>query len=527
LRGIGAMPAEVTDQSGPMPNALTRLGRPRAMGPCAARVDDVVHTWPHYSGFVGHWGPLVLSSLCQTRWVRVWRKAFSGLRTRANKKMTTLDRRLYAWLSESDDRRFERAFNAYFSVAFPAVVRHLARLSQWDAADLEDLAQDALLRFFDRVGRARRQASETIGMALTRIRPLDLGPLHKRQVTTWTGELASFRTAAMGFRLPEAEAEDDSAWKVSIRALTDRIPGLRRQGFHLLNAVRLELRWVLDVSEEASGLPAPMAPSATVNGEDSTGMEPDDERQVAARAFAEQLANEVSAGTPRAREAATEHRELLPFVEDTSSATEAVPRLRVPTNGYLFEMALTLYLDQCKSRGRKKRGGTGAKSSDAGSAQHPLDAQPIEAGIEYGGEYDGAEPESGGLTAQASESALAPSVDPTRQLEEAEFLEKFHQYLRRPVDEAMSAYQDAAVRGKATAERRRLESLSEKFARTMSVLTLLGEGHTQENTAERLRLTRNQVKYIVELVQESFERFTAADRARSDRPSGPGVTHHV
>lgn len=402
--------------------------------------------------------------------------------------MSTLDRRLYAWLAEPDDRRFERAFNLYFSVAFPAVVRHLARLSRWDQAELEDLAQDALLRFFDRVGRARRQASETVKLALTQIRPLDLGPLHQRQVSTWAGDMSTFRTTAMTFRIPEADMTDDAAWQDEIRALTKKIPGLQSQGFHLLHAVRTDLGWIFDVLDDASG-----------------SHEADDDRRGFTRGFAEQLSHEVSAGTPRAEEALGRHRDLLPFVEGTASAIKALPRLRVPTNGYLFEIALTIFLDQCKSRGRKKRGGTGVASGEDESAVHPLDSPTLAPGFDFSGEYDHDEVTTGSVTAV---------VDPTRQLEDAEFLEKFYAYLRRPVDEAMNACQEAQVRGKATAERRKLESLSEKFARTVSVLTLLGEGHTQESTGERLGLTRSQVKYIIELVQESFLRFTKNDRGR-------------
>jgi hypothetical protein len=63
--------------------------------------------------------------------------------------MTTLNHRLYAWLLESDERRFEFAFKAYFDVAYPSVMRRLARLSRWDPVHLEELAQDALLRFSD------------------------------------------------------------------------------------------------------------------------------------------------------------------------------------------------------------------------------------------------------------------------------------------------------------------------------------------------------------------------------------------
>lgn len=117
--------------------------------------------------------------------------------------MTTLDIRLYAWLATSDERRFERAFSAYFSVAFPAVIRHLARLSRWDSAHLEELAQDALLRFFDKVGRDRREASEVVKNTLLRLQPLDLGAFHVRQVNAWTDGISSFSDATMSFCLSE------------------------------------------------------------------------------------------------------------------------------------------------------------------------------------------------------------------------------------------------------------------------------------------------------------------------------------
>jgi hypothetical protein len=90
--------------------------------------------------------------------------------------MTTLDDRLYTWLSEPDDQRFTLAFNAYFAVAYPAVIRHLARMAPSDPPLLEEIAQDALLRFFEKIGRGRRLASETVARELKSIVPLPLGP---------------------------------------------------------------------------------------------------------------------------------------------------------------------------------------------------------------------------------------------------------------------------------------------------------------------------------------------------------------
>ena len=71
-----------------------------------------------------------------------------------------------------------------------------------------------------------------------------------------------------------------------------------------------------------------------------------------------------------------------------------------------------------------------------------------------------------------------------------------------------------------------MQSLADKFARTMSVLSMMGEGHTQEQTAEQLGLSRNQVKYIIELVQEAFERFSGhSERSAVQFASAGGTSH--
>lgn len=96
--------------------------------------------------------------------------------------MTTLDHRLYAWLLEFDEGRFETAFRHYFAVAYPAVMGRMARLSNWDTSQLEELAQDALFKFFERVGRGRREASACVENALAVIRPLEIDCHHHQQV---------------------------------------------------------------------------------------------------------------------------------------------------------------------------------------------------------------------------------------------------------------------------------------------------------------------------------------------------------
>jgi DNA-directed RNA polymerase specialized sigma24 family protein/DNA-binding CsgD family transcriptional regulator len=426
--------------------------------------------------------------------------------------MTTLDQRLYAWLVQADERRFQSGFNAYFSVAFPAVLRHLARLSRWDSAQLEDLAQDALIKFFDRVGRRRRTASEAVAAALRRIRPLSLGPFHQRQVRAWTYDVASFRDAAMGFLL--LEGSEASSWKADVRALTDRIPLLQRQGGHLLHAVHLELRWKFDAEHPLRAANEMQEKPAVVDAAEKAA---DGDAELSCRPprdDAEHLVKEVIARTAHALIAEEQHPGMLEFVGGTFTVVGTLPQLRVPTNGYLFEIAMTLYLDECKKRGRKKRGGTGFVVADEACAttaaesltSHPIDQLTLESEVDTDdvAERVAARPASD----HSSVGFAAGATDPTNQYENEEFLEKFYIYLRKPLDMATAAYERAE--GRSGAERHRVESIARKFDRTIAVLSMMGEGHTQEQIAEGLGLTRNQVKYIIELVQESYAQFAAA-----------------
>jgi FixJ family two-component response regulator len=120
-------------------------------------------------------------------------------------------------------------------------------------------------------------------------------------------------------------------------------------------------------------------------------------------------------------------------------------------------------------------------------------------------------------------------VDEAQRYEDEQFMERFYDYLREPVDRAMAAYEAARTKASGAAERRRLESLTQKFSRTVAVLSALGEGYTQEQTAQRLGISRNQVKYVVELIQEALARFSALAPRGVDvaRQSTPGVDSHV
>jgi predicted transcriptional regulator len=61
----------------------------------------------------------------------------------------------------------------------------------------------------------------------------------------------------------------------------------------------------------------------------------------------------------------------------------------------------------------------------------------------------------------------------------------------------------------------------------MTVLSMRIEGQSQNDIAELLGISRNQVKYIVEQVQQAYEQFAAACARTAVRPTTLGVNSHV
>ena len=407
-------------------------------------------------------------------------------------KVTQLDQLLYAWLAQTDERKFDQAFQRYYAQASPNLVRYLARRSGLMDLDCEQIAVDALLKFFCRVGRDRREAAESISSGLLLVRPLDLGPFHARHVERWTGEVGTFRQASMSFK-PAITDDAGPSWKAEVQMQIDAIPPLQRQGVRLLESVRCA------TSDAGS---TPRGSSETDESAADLGAE-----YPRVRDFAARLGEAAGAENPASDAAEVRHPGVARFVGGAWTVVEHLPILRIPTNGYLFDIAQSLYLDECKARGRKKRGGAGVSTADEGSGAPPgLSAFVLEDGDPDIDDDDRSAGRAGVVFGPAEAVAADPAEDPI----DEDFCERFYEYLRKPLTDAEDAYARAATAGKATSERKRLDSVSAKHARLMSVLSMRIEGHTQEAIADALDLSRNQVKYMAEQVQEAYRHFCAA-----------------
>ncbi len=429
----------------------------------------------------------------------------------AGPAITVLDTLLYAWLAEPEERRFKLAFNSYYQVAYPAIVRYLAKRSAFDASDLEEFANDTLLKFFQKLG-GRRDASIRIKRALTQIEPINLGPFHARSVPVWTKDVSLFWDAVMGFRLTPIPGATD--WKTSIVDLTARIKPLQKRGCCLIDEVRSR---VSDVSIASA--------SEDLSSQIAVTME-----------FAHMLSKEVDARTERWAAIEDRYPGIATFVGRTSMIIATLPDLSIPTNGLLFTIAANAHADRCKASTAKKRGGKGREESaqtgvpllkdersgddSTNELPHPLLNPKID---DLGSAMEGEESVDHWLPGRLDE----PVDDPAQQYENEQFLVEFLNFLRRPVAEAEDAHEKAATNGRAAAERKKLDSVTRKFDRVISVLDLLGEGHTQDAIAQKLDLSRNQVKYVVELVQEAYERLAAASGSTQLRVWSAGDHYNV
>jgi DNA-directed RNA polymerase specialized sigma24 family protein len=426
-----------------------------------------------------------------------------------NSTVTRLDLMLYAWLAEPDNQKFERAFKKYHDEAFVGLVKYLARRSSSLELDFEQIAVDALLKFFSRVGRGRREASEAIVRSLPHVQGLELSPFHLRQARRWATDIGAFRERSMTFTLNQQDEADGREWKAEIHSLAEKIPPLQRQGCLVLDPLCTE---------------GALAADAEVTGDAEDGQYD----FAPMRAFAARLKSDAHAGAT----VELRYPGALRFVDGTWTVITVLPQLRVPTNGYLFDIAQSLYLDECKARNRQKRGGAGGSIAEpADSAADPADAtaHPL-ARISLDEESAQQEPTDAGEWGGPAPIALSgagAAADPESDRIGEEFCQKFYAYLHRPLDAAEEAYRLASLNGPAKAERKRLDSLSRKVERIIAVLSMRIEGQTQEAIAEALGVSRNQVKYIVEQIQEAYEQFAAAGARTWTRQPTAGAISHV
>src|SRR5437773_741392 len=184
-----------------------------------------------------------------------------------------LDFRLYAWLSEQDERRAELRFSSYFKAAFPAICHHLRSLGQSNA-NAEDTAQQALIKLFKHLGTTRRVAAQEVRSATAGLKPIDTwGPMHARLVRAWLQQLTAFLDSAINFRITQESQENPESWKDFRNEINWQIDPLRRRAARFLGEVRTRvepnlLSLLADSSAAAPSTAAESTPDAGAEGEE-------------------------------------------------------------------------------------------------------------------------------------------------------------------------------------------------------------------------------------------------------------------
>ena len=179
------------------------------------------------------------------------------------------------------------------------------------------------------------------------------------------------------------------------------------------------------------------------------------------------------------------------FLQSAERICSALPALAIPSNGLLYTIAKRQFIDSTRRRPHT----VDSDVTGTGSALEEIDLPSDDTRL----------PQVSANAGEPIEAGVSRAQDLELEQRYAAFLE----FLRAPLTRAEAALADAASRGKATTERARAQSLRAKYDRVVAVLIALREHPqpTEQEIADRLGLTRNQVKYAIERIRSEFNYF--------------------
>lgn len=399
-----------------------------------------------------------------------------------------LDFSLHAWLAEPDQKRAQLRFNAYFRSAYPAICRYLRSLGLSNAANAEDIAQQALVKLFNHLGTVRRIAAAAVRDATSSLEPVSLGAFHVRQVKTWVLHLRHFQDETIGFRIDNSSQIDVHPWKERRNAINGKIAPLCHQATHFLGEVSAHIK--PELQRVAGTAIQSRAGAGAIDdadpGEVDSASLPAETAQIVAS-----FIHWAHGREPKDVDARVGLPGALDFATRASCVHSNLPRLAIPSNGLLYTIARRLFIDFVRVKRREE------PISDISDGDHEglLDELDFPSGEDH-------EPREW-LVAGASEEESSEEADAELEARYNAFLE----FLRAPLTRAEGVL--ASASGRATNERAKVGSLQDKFERLLAILAALRETPqpTEEEIAKRLGLTRNQVKYAIERIRGEFTHF--------------------
>lgn len=181
-------------------------------------------------------------------------------------------------------------------------------------------------------------------------------------------------------------------------------------------------------------------------------------------------------------------RGVQQFLQGAEQICANLPALLIPSNGLLYTIAKRQFID---SKRRHLHPVDSEVTGTSGSVLEDIDLPSDDTAL----------PQLSPIAEAAGSGA--------RDLELERRYAAFLEFLRASLTRAEAAVAEAASRGKATAERARAQSLRAKYDRLVAVLIALRKHPqpTEQEIADRLGLTRNQVKYAIERIRSEFNYF--------------------
>ncbi len=212
--------------------------------------------------------------------------------------------------------------------------------------------------------------------------------------------------------------------------------------------------------------------------------------------------------------AGQQQAEIAPLRGDVLLILEALPLLRVrPTAIYSRSLVQSTWTSaETGPAEARRRGPANGRRMETRTSHTPHPLESLDGAMDM--DDSGGDPAASPAYGTSSAANREPAVDPTPDYESEDYLQEV---LRPPARPARSGHRGIPERGGQCVGE--LGATSGRIVdRQVQANRLghrgIGEGHTQEQAAKQLGLSRNQVKYIIELVQDAYTRFAAdANRA--------------
>lgn len=383
----------------------------------------------------------------------------------------SIEQAFYAWLNAESkaehDIHFARFYEGFSRVLEGSIRKRFRGMGQHV---IDDAIAEAMLIMLEKFGAPRRAAFVAVPEMLSRLQPLELGPLHNRRLIRWKARFAQYRLDVLGYT-PTAESSNaERQQKIDVLVAEHR--SLHNDGYACMNDLRARI--------EATH-PTPAQLKRAVN------------------AFVKALHQRLASEAAQTIDQAWRLEGASGFVLSMDELLNALPKVRVLSPAYVFVVCMN-ELKALFSSGQEEGGRPaslrnddsdepGINPSEEDEAAHVHEAtEPA-----FGHDEEPASWHHEGINGEI-ESLADSAAGPEDRLAQQQLFQVLLAALEAPIQDA----QDALARTQTKKDRDRAQTAVNRALREheLDCALLIGwiEGESQDAQAEQLGLTRNQVR---------------------------------